>query len=206
MTKIACLGDSIRMQYTPEVTKILGDGYEIFSPAENCRFAKFTFRSIWEWRNQMKDCRIVHWNNGLWDVCDLFGDGLFSTPEEYVENMLRIADQLLKRHEKVIFATTTPTGILNPLTKTENVIRYNELIVPKLRERGVIINDLFSVVMADRERYIREDHLHLTPEGIEVCAQAVAAAIREAEKTLSGNTEPITSEACQDVVGAPIVI
>ena len=157
----------------------------------------------------MKDSRIVHWNNGLWDVCDLFGDGLFSTPEEYTENMLRIADQLLKRHEKVIFATTTPTGVLNPLTKTENVIRYNELIVPKLKERGVIINDLFSIVMSDREKYIRDDHLHLTPEGIEVCAQAVATAILEAEASLSTATAaaPAASdEAPQNTVGAPIVL
>lgn len=50
----------------------------------------------------------VHWNNGLWGVCDLFGDGPFSSEDEYITNMLRIADLLLSKHEKVIFATTTP--------------------------------------------------------------------------------------------------
>ena len=56
----------------------------------------------------MAGSRIVHWNNGLWDICDLFGDGLFSTEDEYITNMLRIADILVSNYDKVIFATTTP--------------------------------------------------------------------------------------------------
>ena len=44
---------------------------------------------------------------------------------------------------------------------------------------GIVINDLFTPVAADIPRYIREDDkIHLTDEGIEVCAEKVAAAIR----------------------------
>ena len=78
MTKITCLGDSIRMQYTPVVKKLLGEEFEVFAPAENCRYSKFTLRGLFDWEKDMAGSRIVHWNNGLWDFCNLFGDGAFA--------------------------------------------------------------------------------------------------------------------------------
>ena len=92
--KISLIGDSIRMQYTPIVKEMLGDKFEIFTPEENCRFAKYNLRGMWDWKEGMKGSRIVHWNAGLWDICDIFGDGMFTSVEEYVSTMLRIADIL----------------------------------------------------------------------------------------------------------------
>ena len=97
MIKVSCIGDSIRMQYVPVVRDILGDNFEIYEPMENCRFVKYTLRGLFDWAGDMNGSRIIHWNNGLLDVCDLFGDGAFSTEEEYVSNMLRVADLLLKK-------------------------------------------------------------------------------------------------------------
>jgi len=48
-----------------------------------------------------------------------------------------------------------------------------------------MINDLFSVVAADIEAYIREDNLHLSAAGIDVCADAVVKAIKRAEAELA---------------------
>ena len=107
--KVTLIGDSIRvLGYGKLVPELLGDEYEVYQPNDNCRFAKYTLRGIYDWDKDMAGSRIVHWNNGLWDVCDLFGDGPFSSEDEYITNMLRIADLLLSKHEKVIFATTTP--------------------------------------------------------------------------------------------------
>ena len=79
----------------------------------------------------------------------------------------------------MIFATTTPTRAENPYTSTEKVMRYNEILVPRLKELGIQINDLFSTVAQDIPRFIREDDLiHLTDEAIEVCARQVADAIK----------------------------
>ena len=93
--KIALLGDSIRMiGYGTKVPEMLGEDYEVFQPEDNCRFAKYTLRMLFDYKDHLKDCEVIHWNNGLWDVSDLFGDGkLFSTDEEYVENMLRDMDR-----------------------------------------------------------------------------------------------------------------
>ena len=99
--------------------------------------------------------------------------------------MLRIADILQKNHEKVIFATTTPVREDAPNDDTKIIKAYNEAIVPKLSERGIVINDLYSTVIQDVEKYIREDDkIHLTDAGIDVCAAQVAKVIKEIAKTL----------------------
>ena len=163
-------------------------------------------RGLFDWEKNMRDSRIVHWNNGLWDNCDLFGDGPFYTEEEYVRNVLRIADILQKRHEIVIFATTTPVSPKNLYSKNEIICRYNELVVPRLMERGIIINDLYSLVSTDLDRYIAPDLIHLSEEGIALCASAVADAIRSAASGLSSTvvTEENAPTASQDG-GAPVV-
>jgi hypothetical protein len=154
-----------------------------------------------DWSEAMADSRIVHWNNGMWDICDLFGDGLFSTEEEYVQNMLRIADILLARHEVVIFATTTPVKAENKYNKLESIQRYNDLIVPLLREKGVIINDLYAACAADIDRYVAADTLHLSEDGIALCAQMVADCIKEAAAKLP--TEKQLDAKALDPTGAP---
>lgn len=204
MTKISFLGDSIRMQYAPCVKEMLGEGHEVFQPSENCRFAKYTLRGMWDWKEGMKGSRIVHWNNGLWDICDIFGDGIFTSKEEYVVNMLRVADILLSRHETVIFATTTPVRPENPHNKNEWIEDYNAAIVPLLKEKGVIINDLYSLVAADIPRYVSDDLIHLSEEGIQLCAKAVEKAILDAEKLLSSNVKSDTSDTEELSAGAPV--
>ena len=152
----------------------------------------------------MEGSRIVHWNNGLWDVCDLHGDGLFSTEEEYCANMLRIADILLDRYEKVIFATTTPVSEKNQYNKNTDIKRYNDILVPLLKERGVIINDLYTPVAEDIDRYISEDNIHLSEEGIELCAKLCADAIKRAGSLLSDSySEKAESEGIE--LGAPVI-
>lgn len=185
--KVTLLGDSIRMiGYGPLVPALLGDGFEVYQPDDNCRFAKYTLRGLFDWEKEMAGSQIVHWNNGLWDFCDLFGDGPFSTVEEYTTTMLRIADILLARCAKVIFATTTPVTEQNKHDKNPVIAHYNRLIVPLLEEKGVIINDLHRLVVKDINRYIRQDdNIHLTDEGAAVCARQVADTILSVSKTIS---------------------
>ena len=186
MTKVTLLGDSIRLiGYGTKVPEMLGKDFEVFQPEDNCRFVKYTLRMLFDLQEQMKGSEIVHWNNGLWDVCELFEDGAFTSIDEYVESMLRVADILQKRHKIVIFATTTPVRKENPYNKNSVIEQYNSALVPKLQERGIIINDLYSLVAQDIEKYIREDDLiHLTDDGIDLCAKQVTKVILEAAKTL----------------------
>lgn len=186
MIKVTLLGDSIRkIGYGLVVPVLLGEDFEVFQPNDNCRFAKYTLRGLFDWEKNMAGTQIVHWNNGLWDICNLFGDGMFTSESEYVENMLRIADILLARYGKVIFATTTPVTAHNKHNHNSDIERYNSLIVPLLREKGVIINDLYALVAADIDHYIRkDDNIHLTEEGIAVCGKQTADLIKRVAQSM----------------------
>ena len=176
------LGDSIRLiGYGKPVAERLRDEFEVWQPEHNCRFAKHTLRGLWDWQRELAEADVIHWNNGLWDECDLFGDGSFTPIEQYVEEMVRLAALLQKRTRVLIFATTTPVREANPYNKNSRIAAYNAALVPKLREMGVRINDLYTPLTLDVERYIRADDLiHLSEEGIALCTALVENAIREA--------------------------
>ena len=181
MKKIVLLGDSIRLWgYGTRVPDMLGEGYEVAQPEDNCRFVKYTLRGLFDWHDIIKDADVIHWNNGLWDCTEIFDDGLFTSEEEYIENMLRVATLLKKITPNVIFATTTPVWDEFEWTHNDKIKRFNEIIVPKLKEIGVKINDLHALVSQDVHKYVKEcDMIHLSDEGIELCAKAVCKAIKE---------------------------
>lgn len=183
MKKVVLLGDSIRqIGYGKKVEEMLQPDYEVWQPEDNCRFAKYTLRMIFDYQTEIKGADVIHWNNGLWDVCDIFGDGPFSSLDEYMKNMLRIADILLEWGCKVVFATTTPTHPDYTYAAYERTIEYNNSLVPELRKRGIIINDLFATMDKHRIDGICEDQIHLNEKGIDICAEQVVNAISDALK------------------------
>ena len=184
MKKVFLIGDSIRKGYDQSVRGMLADIAETQYPEDNCRFAKYTLRCLFDMAEAMKDCRIAHFNCGLWDICDIFGDGTFTSEAEYVENMSRIADILLSRHERVIFATTTPVSEKNIYNKNSDIERFNEIIVPVFEKKGIIINDLYSLIASDIDRFICEDTIHLSEEGIEAAARKVCEIIKSTAEEL----------------------
>ena len=180
MTKVTLLGDSIRLLgYGQRTAELLGEEFTVWQPDENCRFAQYTMRMLRDYADQIEGSDIIHWNNGLWDTCDLFGDGNFTPPERYVELMVRLGALLQQRAKTVIFATTTPVRDAHPNNNNATISRYNALLVPRLAEMGIVINDLNALVAKDIDANIREDDLiHLTDTGIQRCAEQVAELIR----------------------------
>ncbi len=181
MKKIALLGDSIRqIGYGTKVPELLGDEYEVWQPDDNCRFAQYTFCMIAaEWGVHLEGCEFIHWNNGLWDTCHRFDDGCFSSIEEYVRSMKRIARVLQRYTKKLVFATTTPVNPVKGDQNNDEIDAYNAALVPELRAMGVIINDLSSLVKENIDEYICDDLIHLSVKGIDVCATRVASFIKD---------------------------
>ena len=186
MKKVVLLGDSIRLLgYGNTVAQDLREEFDVWQPKENCKYAKYTLRGIYDWREHIEGADIIHWNNGIWDLCRPFGNELFTPMEQYAEEMVRIATQLKKMGKIVIFATTTPT-----LPGNENFIRpgdteaYNAAVLPRLRELDIVINDLYALVSEDPHRYICDDLTHLSDEGIAACAKQVEECIRCQAKLL----------------------
>ena len=186
MKKVVLLGDSIcQIGYGTKVPSLLGPGYTVWQPEDNCRFVSYLLRGIFDWSGELEGADIIHWNSGEWDICNLFGDGPFTAENEYVSQCLRVANLLLARAKKVIFATTTPVRQGHPHNDNRLIERYNALIVPQLVSKGVLINDLFAVVEEDIDGNIRaDDQIHLTEKGIALCAEATVRAIHHAGQDL----------------------
>ncbi len=181
MKKIVLLGDSIRLiGYGTKVPEMLGPDFSVWQPSDNCRFAQYTMRGVmWEWKNDIAGADVIHWNNGLWDACNLAGDGTFTPMKVYGEFILRTLRVLKQTTDKIIFATTTPVRPGNPSDSNEVIAEFNSYIVPLLKAEGVVINDLNALVSRDVDKYIREDdRLHLTDAGIDLCAAAVCDKIK----------------------------
>ena len=179
--KAVLLGDSIRLLgYGSAVPALLGDGFSVWQPETNGKFISNTLRDLFDYREQIRAADIVHFNSGEWDICELFGDGAFTPAEFYVSQLLRITDILQQWGKIVIFATTTPVRPENRYNSNATIGRYNALAVPALRQKGVLINDLYAVVAADIEGNVCGDTIHLSERGAALCAESTAAAIRRA--------------------------
>lgn len=179
--RVLLLGDSIRKNYEDVVRRELADLCDVTAPEENCRFAKFALNELERWIDACGEPDLVHWNIGLWDsavVCK--EDGMFTSPEEYLLYMSRILRELRRHTPRILFATTTPVlpGSLNQ--HLEYIDRLNAVIVPYMQEQGIPINDLYALVKPRMKELLREDCIHLSEQGAEVCGGAVARAIREA--------------------------
>ena len=182
LKKVALLGDSIRMLgYGTVLPEVLKDEYTVWQTEENNRDCKTTQRVLIDYREQLEDADIIHWNNGLWDTYDFFGEP-FTEVDIYVHNMVRIARQLKKFTDKVIFATTTPVRTEHPCEDNDTINAYNAAVVPALIAEGIVINDLNAFVSTDVYGFIGEDNIHLSEQGIRACAEKVADTIRAIDK------------------------
>jgi hypothetical protein len=205
MKKVVLIGDSIRMiGYGTPVAERLSDEFEVWQPDDNCRFAKYTLRGLWDWQDGIRGADIIHWNNGLWDVCSLYGDGEFTPIDEYVEIMLRLARLFKERASTVIFATTTPVRPENSHNNNETIKAYNEALVPKLKEMGIVINDLYTPLSEDVYKFISDDTIHLSEEGILLAADMVEAIIRSEAEALSDKSATAKSTNNTKTLGAPV--
>ena len=202
MKNIFLIGDSITMGYETALQKVLGDDVKIWRTfscmsgglVENGRWTGYTLnnlaRHLW-----LKDIPsyfdLVHWNNGIWDtVIRNPENGCFTSPEEYKSNLLKIAKELNKLTDNVVFATTIPprtdyfidtaNGYDFPDRFHEDTIKYNQIAKDVLPSVNVEIEDLYNFVLPHREEYIREDdNTHLTEIGELKCAEFIAENIKK---------------------------
>ena len=179
MKKIILLGDSIRLSYQNRVSELLGSDFAVWGPDDNCRFASYTLRMLYDYREQLKDADLIHFNCGLWDMCDLFGDGPFTPIEVYAEQMVRIAKILKTYAPVVIFAATTPPSPKMWGHDLDRVRAYNAAAMAALEPLGILFDDLFTPVAEDIDRMISEDYLHASPYGVEILANRVADCVKK---------------------------
>ncbi len=186
MKKIVLLGDSIRMGYDKYVKDALAGVAEVYYPSENCQCAQHLLRFLHQWKNELKwpdDVDLVHWNAGLWDVVELYGEAPITLEEQYAE-MIRRVDRQIRRlfpNAKVVFATSTSVieEKYGPIFKRHNetIERYNAIAREALAETDCAINELF-VFSKTLPESCRSDMTHFnTADGRKVMGDRVLSVI-----------------------------
>ena len=117
------------------------------------------------------------WVDGINEI--LAQEGILKKGAGFEEAYTFRHDGLTCIAPRVIFATTTPVRPDYENNDNSVILRYNTVIVPKLRALGLEINDLYSLVAPNIDEYIREsDKIHLSEEGARICSEQVVKAIR----------------------------
>ena len=173
MKHIVLIGDSIRMGYDKYTKEALAGVAEVYYPSENCRFAEYVLRYAHEWKKNGEwptDVDLVHWNAGLWDVLELFGDAPLTSPEYYAEAIARVDKRLrmLFPRAKMVFATSTAVleDKMSASFKRHNSIidQYNRIAVEALSGTDTVINDLYAVTRECPEAW-HSDAVHYYTDG-----------------------------------------
>ncbi len=186
MKKIILIGDSIRMGYDKYVKDALKNVAEVYYPDTNSQYAENVLRFVHEWIDKSgfgKDVDLIHWNAGLWDCLELFGDEPLTTIDYYKNAIGRVHKRIrmLCPNAKIVFATST--SVNEAMAKPEffrhnSVIKkYNEAAIEVLPSDDTVINDLWSLSCSFPDSY-RSDSVHFyTPEGTETIGGKVLSVI-----------------------------
>ena len=188
MKKVVLLGDSIRFQYQNHVQKALENVAEVMAPEDSGRFAVYTMRFIYEWKNKGNwgdDVDVVHWNVGAWDVIYLYGEDQPLTTKEYYAYMIRrIHNNLRKFFPKAKFVFATITAVKEELydewwfrRKNTTIEEFNAAAIEALEGTGTIINDLYSYTKELPQPYYKDPEHFTLDLGAPHLAKKVSSVI-----------------------------
>jgi len=186
MKKIVLIGDSIRMGYDKYVKEALEGVAEVYYPTENCRFSQYTLRYLHEWKRKGEwpdDVDLVHWNVGLWDVAEIYGEEPLSSPAHYTEMIARIDQRIrmLFPKAKVVFATSTAVreegykGVFHRYNAT--IEKYNALAQATLAHTDTVINDLYTHSLHATPEHCSDMTHYSTPKGAAYMGNKVLSVI-----------------------------
>lgn len=190
--KIVLFGDSQRQTfcgYGKRVEEVLKEeGHEVFQPEDNSRFTKYLLRQIVDFRKDISDADIIHFNAGHWDVGVMFksDDEPFTPLEEYLSNLRRIVAEFKLITPHIIFATTSPVREGHVDETNAMIEKYNKAATELMKELGVTVNDMYSVVLPQLEKCIKPkpDCVHQTEFGKKVQSDQVLKVIHEEMKRM----------------------
>jgi len=136
---------------------------------------------------------VIHFNWGLHDLKYVRTEGektildaetgeQVRSVEAYAENMKELIALMKASGARLIFATTTPVPPGAGGRNVGDAKRYNEAVLPLMKQEGVMVNDLYALVYPKLSEYQRPANVHFLPEGSQAMAKQVAAKILEALK------------------------
>ncbi len=187
---VVLLGDSIRMNYQAAVKAELKGRADVWSPKDNCAHTAYTLQNLDRWLKEAGGKpAVVHINVGLHDMfLDAKSGRTRHTLETYDKNLRAIFAKLKEKTDaRIIFALTTAVmeerqavskGYGRVVRRNEDVDRFNARAREIAEGMGIEVNDLNAFMKRnDPSRLLRDDGIHLSPEGCRIVGAEVASRI-----------------------------
>jgi len=170
LPRVLMIGDSITKSYFHYVDKNLKDRFCCGQLATSKCVGDPRLLKEFDLAFSEGDFDVIHFNNGM--------HGWEYTEEQYSSGLEEAMDWLIKTapNARIIWAHTTPKrqgeGFIELSQEITERVRVRNRIATQLAdERGIDINDLFSVVVDRPDLF--SDGVHFTPEGRESLGKKV---------------------------------
>jgi hypothetical protein len=111
---------------------------------------------------------VIHFNRGLHDIKVGDSGKCWVSPEDYETNLRRLVEQLKATGTTLIWATTTPvpSRVEGIQRRNASVIAYNALAKKVMDEKGIAVDDLYSLALPQLATIQLPANVHYTPSGL----------------------------------------
>ncbi|QDT64446.1 SGNH/GDSL hydrolase family protein [Calycomorphotria hydatis] len=190
LPNVLLIGDSISIGYTPTVQKELKGTANVLRIPANGASTKQGLENIDFWLGD-KHWDVIHFNWGLHDMKHIDAKGRMvpvskgerqTTLEEYRTNLTKLVDRLEQTGAVLIWRTTTPVPDGTHARIAGEAVDYNAVAEPIMRERGIMIDDLYGFANSQLDKIQKPRNVHFTNTGSRLLGEHVAGKIREALK------------------------
>ena len=181
LPRVLLIGDSISMGYTLPTRKLLEGKANVHRIPTNGGPTKNGIANIDKWLGTGK-WDVIHFNWGIHDL-KFMPDGKRQVePADYEKNLRDLVAKMKATGAKLIWATITPipSGDLVPARKFGEVKEYNDIAAKVMKESGVAVDDLNTLITPKLAELQNPHDVHYKPEGYAFLAKQVAAEIEKA--------------------------
>ena len=181
LPRVLLIGDSISMGYTLPTRKLLEGKANVHRIPTNGGPTKNGVANIEKWLGTSK-WDVIHFNWGIHDL-KFMPDGKRQVePADYEKNLRSLVARMKATGAKLIWATTTPipSGDLVPARKFGEVKEYNDIAAKVMKESGVAVDDLNTLITPELSKLQNPHDVHYKPEGYAFLAKQVAAEVAKA--------------------------
>lgn len=185
LPRVLIIGDSISIDYTPVVERLLeGKAVVVHNPG-NALHTAYGLDKLDEWLGD-EPWDVIHFNWGLHDVkyvldgkLDLRGTRV-SSDAAYRWNLEKLVIRLRATGARLIWASTTPIPAGSAGRVRGEEVSLNRIAAERMRRSGIPVNDLHQAVSPKLQDLQRPANVHFTDEGYEFLGRLVAEHILEA--------------------------